>query len=56
MTTDPRDAARDRWNAALASGDDDRIERVGREVLDDIHRRQLNDWNVHERTGREGAN
>jgi hypothetical protein len=51
MTTDAeRDAEVERWNAALAGGDEDEIERVKRETLDALHRRQLEDWNPQGRT------
>lgn len=47
---DPRDVRAAEWNAALASGDEARIEATKERLLDGIHRRQLDDWDVHGRT------
>jgi hypothetical protein len=38
-----RDAEREAWNAALASGDSERIEQTKHDVLDSIFRRMMND-------------
>lgn len=38
-----RDAERERWNAALATGDDDTIHRVQDETLRAIHTRIMDD-------------
>lgn len=51
-----RDAARARWNAALATGDAATIEQARADILESIHARQLEDWDVHTRTRGGGAN
>lgn len=45
-----RDADRDEWNAALASGDEARIEAVKERLLRGNAERQLESWDVHRRT------
>jgi hypothetical protein len=42
-STDPRDASALRWNQALASGDEDRIEDEKERQLVEIHTRIMND-------------
>lgn len=41
---------RRRWNDAVRTGDVKTMELIASEALNEIHRRQLDDWNVHERT------
>ena len=55
MSADPRDEQTERWNAALASGDETEIAAAGGAIQEGVRRRQLDDWDVHARTGSGGA-
>jgi hypothetical protein len=46
-----RDAARDEWNAALASGDNELIEAVKTKLLNTIHVRIMDDDENYETAG-----
>lgn len=51
MNVTERQKLADEYNAALARRDTGEVERISNLLLNDIHERQLADWNVKQRTG-----